>query len=267
MQREIARQLDLIRTLEHPHESLLSGRQPYFSNMSLDGAPASPRQYPFDESRRSSIQLVEPPRLNMTRPLLPPQMATSPRPFGSIGGANASPGFARPPMPQHPPQAHPLSSVTDPLGPNLARRHTSADIRVPGWPLPNANESPFASGSSSLQWPSSPNRTTNASEQHIREQLAQYEMNGPRRQTGLSRQATPPLTADTTPSALSSDSVSWSLGGPKFPRPTFELNSAPPTRRSSMASNVHSLLNPAETVERGEEGEGLIEDRKRKRMQ
>ncbi len=34
-----------------------------------------------------------------------------------------------------------------------------------------------------------------------------------------------------------------------------------------MASNVHSLLNPAETAERDEEDPlGMVEDRKRKRL-
>jgi hypothetical protein len=45
------------------------------------------------------------------------------------------------------------------------------------------------------------------------------------------------------------------------------LDSAPATRRSSMASNVHNLLNPAETVERDEDIEGNgAEERKRKRV-
>lgn len=60
---------------------------------------------------------------------------------------------------------------------------------------------------------------------------------------------------------------------PKFPRLGPDLHSAPATRRSSMASNVHSLLNPAETAEReGEDedrdagGGGGGEERKRKRL-
>ena len=268
MQREIARQLDLVRALENPHESLLSGRQPYFSNMTLDAPPLSPRQIHFDESRRSSIQLSDAPRSNLIRPPMPSQIAVSPRRFGSVGGGHASPGFTRPPLPQPPPQAHPLSSATSPgSGPNLARRHTSADIREHGWPLPNANGSPFASGNSSVQWPSSPHHTPQQGDQHIQDQLSQYQINGPRRQTIASRQPTPPLTSENTPSGLSGDSVSWSIGGPKFSRPSFDLHSAPATRRSSLASNVHSLLNPAETAERAEEDDGMSDDRKRKRIQ
>lgn len=259
MQKEIVRQLDLVRALENPHEALLSGRQPYFSNMTLDAPPLSPRQVPQDDSRRASM--LEAPRGNMIRPPVPPHLAISPRRYGSIGAANASPSYNRSPLThQHPPPPppHPLSSVSSPPGPNLARRHTSADIRQHGWP----GGSPFASENSSVQWPSSPNRTANPGDQHVRDVLAQYEMGGPPRQHE-SRQTTPPLTTDTTPSTLSADS-GWSIG-PKFPRPAD--NSAPATRRSSMASNVHSLLNPAETVERANEDDMMGEDRKRKRLQ
>jgi hypothetical protein len=269
MQREIARQLDLVRSLENPHEALLSGRQPYFSNMTLDAAPLSPRQMPFDESRRSSIQMLEPPRLSTIRPSMSSHAPVSPRRLGSVSGQGSS-VFTRPPLPpQPPPQAHPLSSVASPpLPPNLARRHTSADIREHGWPLPNVNGSPYASGQSSIQWPSSPHHGPQGGDQHIRDQLAQYDMNAPRRQTISSRQPSPPpLASDTNSSGFNGDGVSWSIGGPKFPRPGFDLHSAPATRRSSLASNVHSLLNPAETAERDDEDVGPTDDRKRKRLQ
>lgn len=276
MQKEIARQLEQVRALEHPHEALLNGRQPFFSSMSLDG-PLSPRDLSmsFDQSRRSSIQLPGLPELGrpLGRPPVPPipaQYASSPRQnrFGSISAAQPSPGFSRPPLP---PQPHPLSSVVAPP-PNLARRHTSADIREHGWPAPNQNGSPYASGNSSVAWPpSSPHHTSqqqphvgitlpNPADQGLRDQLAAYEMNGPRRQTvSIARQPSPPL-------GLGVDNVGWSLGQAKFPRPSFELHSAPATRRSSMASNVHSLLNPAETREEDEDGGHPGEERKRKRM-
>ena len=265
MQKEISRQLDLVRALENPHEALLSGRQPYFSNMSLDPAHVSPRQAPQDDSRRGS--LLEAPRPTMIRPPVPPHLAISPRRYGSIGTGNASPSYNRSPLPpQPPPPPHPLSAVTSPPGPNLARRHTSADIRQHVWPSGAAEASPIASGSSSIQWPPSPNRTPNAGDQHVRDVLGQYEFGGPRRQT-ISRQATPPLTSDTTPSTLSADST-WSFSASRYAghRATDNM-SAPATRRSSMASNVHSLLNPAETVERADEDDPMGEDRKRKRMQ
>lgn len=268
MQKDVTRQLESMRALENPHELLLStGRQPYFANMSIDpNPPLSPRQMPQDESRRPSM--ADASKGNMIKPPVPQHLAVSPRRYGSIGAgsSNLSPNYNRPqPPPQPQTGPHPLSSVTSPPGPNLARRHTSADIRQHGWP-PVPGSSPFASGNSSVQWPSSPHRTPNSSDQQVRDVLAQYEMGGPKRQQqDASRQGTPPLTADTTPSTLSAES-GWMIGGPKFPRPP-DL-SLPATRRSSMASNVHSLLNPAETAERADEDDPMAgEDRKRKRLQ
>jgi hypothetical protein len=261
MQREVSRQLDIVRALESPHELLLSGRQPYFANMSLDpGPPLSPRQLPQDDSRRPSV--LDGPKANMIRPPVPSHLSVSPRRYGSIGTANSSPNYNRPHIPPQQSGPHPLSAVSSPPGPNLARRHTSADIREHGWPVTSG--SPFGPGNASAQWPSSPQRTTNVSDQQVRDVLAQYEMGGPRRQNDVSRHATPPLPADTTSVTLSAES-GWTIGGPKFPRPTD--SSLPATRRSSMASNVHSLLNPAETVESRDEDGTMGEDRKRKRLQ
>ena len=61
----------------------------------------------------------------------------------------------------------------------------------------------------------------------------------------------------------------WQLPGARFNFKGVD-GSAPPTRRSSMASNVHSLLNPtAEGVEEGDTGTGRSEEGggKRKRLQ
>ena len=273
MQKDIGRQLDMARSCEDPHESLLSGRQPYFSNMALESTPISPRQ--ISEERRPSLH-ANPPRPNFFRPVVPSHFSSSSRRYGSIGTANPTPNYHRSIAPQahpplHPPPTqHPLAHVSSPpQGPNLGRRHTSADIRVPGWPGPGAaapggigEGSPFESGQSSTHWPSSPNQTPSASDQQVRDTLASYEFGAPRQRLN-SQQITPPLTSDTTPSTLSVES-NWSLGGPKFP--PRHLDSAPQTRRSSMASNVHSLLNPAETAERDEE-DPLGDDRKRKRVQ
>ena len=283
MQKDISRRLDHLRTSEDPHDALLSGRQPIFSNMALDSAPLSPRQP--QEERRSSLHAVPPPRANAFRPSvppIPPQFNSSPRRYGSIGTANPAPNYHRavtphapghPPIPPPPPTQHPLATALSPPGPNLGRRHTSADIRVPGWPGhgqnigPGGSGSPFASADSSSQWPSSPNQVANSHDQHIRDSLASYEFGAPRKQiatTSSSNQTTPPLTSDTTTSTLSVEST-WSLGGSKFPGARHLDTSAPPTRRSSMASNVHSLLNPAETAEREEE-DIIVDDRKRKRV-
>ncbi|KAL8918824.1 MAG: hypothetical protein Q9172_005258 [Xanthocarpia lactea] len=263
MQQDIARQLEMMRHFDDPHESLLSGRQPHFSNMALD-APLSPRQV-SNEERGLSFQGM-PLRPNGFRPPVPSHFTTSPRRYGSIGTANPPlPNYHRPVQP-HPqahqtPSQHPLASVSSP-GVNLGRRHTSADIRVPGWSGHQDPNSPTASVDSSGHWPSSPHQTPNASDQHIRDSLASYEFGVSRKSIG-SHQATPPLTSDTTPSAFSGES-GWSFGASKFP--PRHLDSAPQTRRSSMASNVHSLLNPAETVERDEEDPLGPDDRKRKRM-
>lgn len=270
LEKDIVQQLDLVRNYEDPHESLLSGKHPYFSNMALTAEPVSPRQLPM-EDRRPSLHSL-PPRPTAFRtpaPATQHTMQMPPRRYGSIGTANPTPNYIRPLHTQtqipHQPSQHPLSVVQEPGGPNMGRRHTSADIRVPGWP-PHNHDSPMTSGDSSAHWPSSPIHAPISGDQHIREQLASYELGAPRKSFS-SRQTTPPSSSDTAPSTMSMESH-WSNpnpfgGGPKFqPR---HLDSAPPTRRSSMASNVHSLLNPAETVERDEEDVG--HDGKRKRMQ
>ncbi|KAI9732608.1 MAG: hypothetical protein M1834_003944 [Cirrosporium novae-zelandiae] len=257
MERDITAHLNMMRTMDASHESLLSGRQPYFANMTIDHPPLSPRQLPQDDPRRPTHldPSRQPPQY---RAPVPAHLSVSPRRYGSFGGPNVSPGFQRSPIQTQPPAPHPLSSVSSPPGPNLARRHTSADIREHGWP-PTGN-SPFTSGPPSGQWPSSPNRTPQGDPQ-VQEVLSRYEINGQRQHYG-SRQATPPLTNDTTPSNLSTNSA-WSFGGPQFSK----LSSAPPTRRSSMASNVHSLLNPADTAERPDCMDPASDEiRKRKRL-
>ena len=261
----------MVRSFDDPHESLLSGKQPYFSNMALNAEPLSPRQVPIEDRRPSSHTI--PPRANTFRPQVQPAPQNAPisqRRYGSIGTANPLPNYVRPLHTQtqipHQPSQHPLSMVQEPPGPNMGRRHTSADIRVPGWP-PHSHESPMASGQSSAHWPSSPTQIPVSGDQHIRDQLASYELGAPRKSVSSSHHTTPPLTSnDTTLSTMSMDSH-WSnpnpFGGSKLqPR---HLDSAPQTRRSSMASNVHSLLNPAETAEQDEDDCG--DDRKRKRMQ
>ena len=270
MQREIARQVDLVRALESPQESLLSGRHPYFFNMSLEQVPDSPRHTAFDESRRSSAQLTDPLRPYPARGSISTHSPASPRRYGSTSTVRAlSPGFSRPHLPLHPPpQTHPLASVVLPTpAANMARRHTSADIREHGWPVPNPDGSPYASGNSSTQWPSSPHHYPQSGDQHLRDHLASYSINGPRRQTVSSQQPSPPHISEPVQSVQGADNVPWSIGGPKFPRQTLDLNSAPETRRSSVASNVHSLLNPTDTTGRFNGDDTLTDDRKRKRLQ
>jgi hypothetical protein len=269
MQKEIARQLEFVRALETPTDPVPNGRPSFYPGSSALEPPLSPRGYNYPDSRRSSVQ-IEPQHVGLRPPVppIPPQFSSSPRRFGSISIPQASPGFSRPALPpQPPPSVHPLASVTTPPPLSLARRHTSADIREHGWPPnSNANGSPYASGHSSVHWqPSSPQQAPQTGDQQIRDQLAQYDINGPRRQM-TANQPTPPLTSEAPPAGLGVENVSWALGGSKFPRPNFELHSAPATRRGSMAT-LHSLLNPAETVEQENEDEGPLEDRKRKRLQ
>lgn len=264
MQAELEKHLDTVRTLEHPSDMYLSVRQPPVPTVAVDpGPPLSPRQMPQDDSRRLSMMDSRP---NMIRPPVPPHLSASPRRYGSIGAANNSPNYSRPQVPSivtpQPPVPHPLSSASSPPGPNLARRHTSADIRQHGWPPPGI--SPFPPNQSSSQgpsaWPPSPHRTPTSSDQQVRDVLAQYEMGAPRRFQDISRHATPPL----NPDQQGPTDNGWGFGGPRFPR---HESSLPATRRSSMASNVHSLLNPADTAERPDEDQHAVDDRKRKRLE
>ncbi|KAJ5747976.1 uncharacterized protein N7511_009672 [Penicillium nucicola] len=261
MQREVEKHLETVRALETPHEGLMPPRQPYFANMAETGPPLSPRQIPQDDSRRQSMMDHNPRPNSMIRPPVPPHLSVSPRRYGSIGGPTSASTYARPQPPIAPPQQpqpHPLSVSTSP-GPSLARRHTSADIRQHGWP-PSAGASPYPPGNPpSGPWPPSPH---GGSDQQVRDVLAQYEMGAPRRLQEQSRHATPP-TAEPSPSLLGVDN-GWTLGNTRFPHGS----SLPATRRSSMASNVHSLLNPADTAERPDEDQqAMVDDRKRKRLE
>ncbi|KAI9660975.1 MAG: hypothetical protein M1821_009302 [Bathelium mastoideum] len=284
-QRTIAQQMEELRTLEEPQEAFLSSRPPIF-NVTDTNAPVSPRQVPQDDSRRPSLFSNSSRTGTSFRAPVPPHIV-SPRRYGSIGAASGAysptpsrghqqtPNTHLPPPP--PPTQHPLASVSSPPT-NLPRRHTSADIRLHGWqgpgpeqnPPPPLPRSPFASGHNSTQWPSSPHRQPhNPGDQELRNALAAYEIpKGPRTQTG-SQQTTPP-------NEQSQGEPGWNLPGARYPQ--FKAGgvgllsagvapdgSAPPTRRSSMASNVHSLLNPAETAERAEEEEIGPEEKKRKR--
>ena len=277
MQKEISRQLELVRALDTPHEPLSSARHTFFSS-NLDGTAHSPRIPNFDDSRRSSVQLADSNRPSPGRPHLPSHITVSPRAgrYAPSIGNNASPGFSRPPLPPQqplPPQPHPLASVIEAPGMNLARRHTSADIREHGWPIPpppnavpepNPRISPYV-GQNSSAWPPGPHQNRGPlGEQTLRDQLASYEINNRRQASG---RVTPPPSDSSAPQPLA-ESVGWPL--PKFSRtplerPGFDLHSAPATRRSSMASNVHNLLNP--TAETAEEDDEPMDDRKRKRLQ
>lgn len=263
MQGEIQRQADMIRTMEEPPEPPFSGSRPYFSNLSLDNAPISPRQIPQDDPRRG------PPtggsRNNFYRPPVPSHLSITPRRYGSIGAntSQSSPSSLRSQVPPPPPAPHPLSVASSPPT-NLPRRHTSADIRnVQGW---QNNPSPFASGNSSSAYPSSPKRGPTAinEDQRIRDSFSSYSLAGASQgRNESSRPSTPPFSNGNTTDHLNS----WSWGASNKGTSSIfrDNNSGPPTRRGSMAH----ILNPAETAERDEEHEEEMreEDRKRKRIQ
>lgn len=264
MQSEIQRQAEIIRSFDEPPDPPFSGSRSYFSALSLDNPPISPRQMPQDDPRRAMASATS--RQNSYRPPVPSHLSITPRRHGSIGAntAQSSPGSLRTQVPPPPPPPHPLSEVTSPPT-NLPRRHTSADIRnVQGW---QANSSPFGSGQSSSHWPSSPKRNpaTINEEQRIRESFSSYSLTNASTQSrnDSSRPATPPYSNGATAEHLSG--WSWGSGRDKGVSNLFKDNSGPPTRRGSMAH----ILNPAETAEREEEHEESLrdEDRKRKRIQ
>lgn len=295
---EIGRQADMLRSHDAPTDMSQPCRPPFTSSHSYDPhGPVSPRQQAFEPSRRPSLQPTS--RTSSFRTPMPPHLTASPRRFGSMSGpsgptGSSSPSSVRPPppptyalpppppappvqtQPQPPPQTQAQNLLAAESSPpmNLLRRHTSADIRLQGWqgqpgvppplpPIPNHGGSPYASGQNSAHWPSSPYRqATNAEDQQLRNALAQYEL--PRANSHMtSRQVTPPPDQG-APSYGNSSNEGWQLPGPKFPFKGIEA-SAPPTRRSSMASNVHSLLNPTDSKDRDGDDEGP-EERKRKRI-
>jgi len=263
MQAEIQRQADMVRGFDEPQpETPFSGSRPYFSALSLDNAPVSPRQMPQDDPRRGMGG--PPPRNNFYRPPVQSHLSiTTPRRYGSIGGgtSQSSPGSMRAHVPPQPPAPHPLHQSMS--SPPMGRRHTSADIRVP-WQ--GNQHSPFASGHNSSAYPSSPKRGPIVTEdQHIRDSFSNYSLANATNRSDRSRPTTPPpFTNGSTMDHLNQ----FSFGGGPRERGPPGMNrdsSGPPTRRGSMAH----ILNPAETAEREEEHEEELreEDRKRKRMQ
>lgn len=270
MQKEIERHTQL---LEEPQELLLRERQPFLSSLTIDNsAPLSPRQRPIDdESRRSSITGPLRPG-GYFRPPAPPGIPNAPRRFASGGLAgSSSPNSLRPQQPSQQPSQHPLASFQSPPS-HLSRRHTSADIRLQGWQA-NSPFSGLPQSGSGHQWPPSPNRHLNPHHDNTREILANYEIQQ-HRPPIFSSQTTPPLSETASTNGVADSS--WSFGAPKF-TPRDAAHTAPPTRRSSLASSsVHALLNPTDNSsgdnerERMRDGmsDGEPEDRnKRKRIQ
>lgn len=241
--------------LDEPQELLQ--RQPFLPD---NAAPLSPRQRPADDDSRRSSFSGQFRAGGYFRPPAPPHIANPPRRFGSAGLAGpSSPNSLRPqpaPQPSQQPSQHPLATYQSPPS-HLSRRHTSADIRVHGW---QAN-SPFSGiGQYGPHWPPSPSRQH--SSDNTRESLANYDIQQHRPPgSTFASQTTPPLTE------AMGHSEGWNFGT-KFPPSREAGHTAPPTRRSSLASSsVHALLNPPEnSIDREGISDGEPDDRKRKRM-
>jgi hypothetical protein len=303
MQREILRQTDVLRNFEASYATAQETPSMAYSNhLQEPGPPLSPRQMPTQDlnQRRPSIpNIYEPPRQPQQQPspLRPPvgsHLTISPRRYGSIGSnqASYSPSSGRPPPPPPPPTGigqpqpqHPLATVSSPPT-NLPRRHTSADIRLHGWQgAPTTSTGPsaslYASGNASVQWPSSPARAPMSggialpgSDQALRDALASYELpRGPSSSAAAAaaqNRGTPPPPNALDPIAAvagTGPDSAWAVPGSRYPynKQLDVSGSNPPTRRSSMASNIHGILNPT-----GEHPDEDLEDGagpgKRKRL-
>ncbi len=261
LQGEIQRQVDMLRTLDEPHEQPFASSRQYFTH--LDNAPVSPRQLPQDDPRRSTLAVPQSRAPNFYRPPVPSNLSISTRrPYGSIGASTtqSSPSSLRAQIPPPPPAPHPLASVELPPS-SLARRHTSADIRANGW---QPNSSSFGSGPPSTQWPSSPNRVP-TEDQRLRDSLSSYSLQSASQPQ--SRPETPPPPFSNGNSGLDSlSNWTWNSANRGDNRNlTVKDGSAPPTRRGSMAH----ILNPTDTAEQENEDEDPRgdDDRKRKRIQ
>ncbi|KHN99221.1 flocculation suppression protein [Metarhizium album ARSEF 1941] len=272
LQAEIQRQAEMIRTVDEPLDVPFASRQQYFGN--VDNAPVSPGQLPQDDTRRPVGGLAVPQSQARGQPLYRPGVPSglalgARRPYGSIGGGSntqSSPlrNAAAPP----PPGPHPLSNMETPPG-NLARRHTTADIRAHGWqPTPSSFS---ASNAPPGPWPSSPGRVA-SEDQRIRDSLSTYSLQTASHSHPHSRPTTPPpphAPANGGSNGANTDAFggwSWNSGGNRDTKGSlFKDSSAPQTRRGSMAH----ILNPSDTAERSDEDEDPRgdDDRKRKRMQ
>ncbi|TDZ23212.1 Transcription factor SFL1 [Colletotrichum sidae] len=265
LQAEMARQAEMLRTIDEPQESPFANSRSYFSN--VENAPVSPRQMAQDDPRRGNLTVPQPRGgQNFYRPPVPSNLSISTRrPYGSIGGGSApqasSPLRGAPPPP--PPGPHPLAQVEPPPG-SLARRHTSADIRAHGW-QPSAPQFVTGppSGPPSGPWPSSPSRAA-PEDQRIRESLSTYSLQNATQSRPLSRPATPPAPFSNG-SGDTFGNWSWNSANRENKNLSIRDGSGPPTRRGSMAH----ILNPTDTAEREDEDEDPRgdDDRKRKRMQ
>ena len=238
---------------------MLLGAPTFTTTLVDNGAPLSPRQRPVeDDSRRSSIS--GPLRTGgYFRPPAPPHMSQPPRRLAAALSGASSPGSLRPQRDPQQPIPHPLSNLQSQSPPShLGRRHTSADIRQPGWQI----NSPFFGGNmgnaqNNPHWgPNSPLKPPN--------DYRDGGFDGPQQHQHTRSPFAPQVPESTT---NGNDVPSWSFGAAsRFPV-RESGHTAPPTRRSSVvSSSLHALLNPESTSERDGVSDGEPDDRKRKRL-
>lgn len=234
----------------------------------------SPRHFAQDEGRRSSLAVPQPRAPYDHRPQVPSGLSqnlsqnlsiSTKRGYGSIGGSNtatqvnsstgqSSPSTLRP-VPPPPPGPHPLSIEH----PSMARRHTSADIRVhENWrPQPPP---PFSSGPPSSHLPSSPSHL-GPGDERLRESLSSYAFPP----TQSPRHSRPPSPAPPQAPMFANGDTFKQLNNFQWDRSSerrsiFQQDtSAPATRRGSMA---HILNNDDDGDFRG----GEDDRNKRKRL-
>lgn len=172
-----------------------------------------------------------------------------------------------------------------------AQAQSQTQTQTPAEPPPTfQTQSPFASGYNSTQWPSSPQRTPNAGDQQLRDSLARYQLGGSVAETpapnhfgnNAKNSASPSAqhpglnpnhsnaNNDQAAPANNTHENSWTLPPARFPFKDHLKDpfapSGPSTRRSSMASNVHNLLNPMAGADADDDDVGPDELRKRKRV-
>lgn len=143
---------------------------------------------------------------------------------------------------------HKLGTVGSATAMDMGRRHTAADIYQHEWP---GRRSPKHAASSYRALPIT-------SDQQLRDSLAQYEL-----PTAKSRQTSPPVDNSAHNGTNKHEEAGWQ--GPDSRLSFSQVDySGSGSRRTSMAVNVNSLLNPTSGAKRdGEE----IEDRKRQRYE
>ncbi|KAI1172345.1 HSF-type DNA-binding-domain-containing protein [Nemania sp. FL0916] len=253
LQSEIHRQTESFLNADEPLDPPISSSRQYFAN--LDNPPVSPRQLAQD-SRPPPHQSRS---ANFYRPPVPSNLSIgSRRHYGSTSGApsQSSPSPLRSQAPPPPPGPHP-TAVVEPPPNNLARRHTSADIRAHGWQTNPPPPHYLSSGPPSSHWPSSPSRAP-IEDHRIREAPSVYSLSRP------TTPPAPPFSNGNIGSSLESlNNWSWNSANRENKNLSVRDISTPPTRRGSMAH----ILNPTDTAERENEDPRGDEDRKRKRIQ